>query len=91
MTFNVGDRVRARRMNPPGHTRLPAYLRGCMGRIERTIGAFPFSDERALGDAATPSQMLYTVCFDAAEVWGRDAQRGSICADLFESYLEADR
>jgi nitrile hydratase len=89
MAFDPGDRIRTRAMNPEGHTRLPAYLRGREGTIERAIGAFPFSDDRAAG-RPYDRQMLYTVRFDGAEIWGKDAEpESSICADLFESYLEA--
>ena len=87
--FAVGDRVRARVMNPPGHTRLPAYLRGRPGRIDVVLGTLPFPDERAAG-AVSAKQTAYTVHFASADVWGPDGDaRGSICADLFESYLEA--
>lgn len=88
MRFNLGDRVRTRLNNPEGHTRLPTYLRGRKGRIERILGAFPFSDERASGRIGVPAQTLYTVCFDGRDVWGGDAQAATISADLFESYLE---
>lgn len=75
-------------MNPSGHTRLPGYLRGRPGRIERVLGTMAFADARAGGDRAA-SQTVYTVRFAAADVWGADADRGgTICADLFESYLE---
>lgn len=87
MSFNRGDRVRTRLANPEGHTRLPGYLRGRTGRIERVIGAFPFADERALG-RGSKAQTLYTVCFAGTDVWGADAQAATISADLFESYLE---
>src|SRR5262245_40961889 len=33
--FAVGDRVRARRMRPDGHSRCPRYLRGATGVVER--------------------------------------------------------
>ena len=86
--FAVGDRVRAKVMNPPGHTRLPAYLRGRPGRVVWTLGTLPFSDRRAAGDAAA-AQPAYTVSFATADVWGPDGDPGgTICADLFESYLE---
>lgn len=88
MAFELGDRVRTRLNNPEGHTRLPAYLRGRIGYIERVVGAFPFSDERASGRADAPAQTLYTVRFAGSDVWGRDAQDAVISADLFESYLE---
>lgn len=87
--FRVGDRVRARVMNPPGHTRLPVYLRGRPGRIEYLLGTLPFPDERAAG-VVSAAQTAYTVRFAAQDVWGADGEpHDSICADLFESYLEA--
>ena len=87
--FAIGDRVRARVMNPPGHTRLPAYLRGRPGRIDSVLGTFPFPDARAAG-GAWAKQTEYTVRFASADVWGADGDPGgTICADLFETYLEA--
>jgi len=86
--FAIGDRVRARVTNPPGYTRLPAYLCGCPGRIEYVLGALPFADARAAG-AASATQTAYTVRFAAGDVFGDDGEpQGSICADLFETYLE---
>jgi nitrile hydratase subunit beta len=87
--FRVGDRVRTRLMNPAGHTRLPVYLRGRAGSIEHLLGTLPFSDRRAAGDAAA-KEPAYTVRFSTSDVWGADGDaHGSICADLFASYLEA--
>ena len=76
-------------MNPSGHTRLPVYLRGRPGLVLSRIGAFPLSDVRAAGRPAEKEQ-LYTVLFDARDVWRRDADTTqTLTADLFESYLEA--
>ena len=87
--FGVGDRVRTRLMNPAGHTRLPVYLRGRAGRIEHVLGPLPFPDRRAEGNAGA-AQTAYTVRFATDDLWGADGDaRGSVCADLFESYLEA--
>src|SRR6516225_8783604 len=38
--FKVGDRVRARKINPMGHTRLPQYARGREGVIDGYHGIF---------------------------------------------------
>ncbi len=87
--FAIGDSVRTRVMNPPGHTRLPVYLRGRPGRIEAVLGVLPYADARAAG-TRDARQIAYTVRFDARDVWGSDAEHGSsICADLYESYLES--
>src|SRR4051794_19555637 len=42
--FAIGDRVRAKVINPPTHTRLPRYVRGHSGVIERIHGAHVFPD-----------------------------------------------
>lgn len=88
--FAVGDRVRTRVMSPPGHTRLPLYLRGRSGRIEQVLGTMPFADRRAEGVVGA-AQPAYTVRFATSDLWGSDGDpRGSVCADLYESYLEAE-
>jgi nitrile hydratase len=86
--FDVGDAVCARRCHPPGHTRLPRYARGRCGRIERVHPAFVFPDAHAHGRGERP-QYLYTVRFDARELWHDQAEpASSVSIDLFESYLE---
>jgi nitrile hydratase beta subunit len=86
--FAVGDRVRARNLNPVGHTRLPRYARGRAGIITHCHGAHVFPDSHAHGHDDDP-QPLYTVRFDARELWGLDASpRDSVSLDLWEPYLE---
>jgi nitrile hydratase beta subunit len=86
--FAVGDRVRARNFHPPGHTRLPRYVRGHLGTVARVHGCHVFPDASAHGLGEDP-QWLYVVVFDAAELWGTDAQSGSsVSVDAFEPYLE---
>jgi nitrile hydratase len=86
--FNVGDWVRAKVMNPAGHTRLPRYVRGRAGRVAKIHGAHVFPDSSALGRGEDP-QWLYGVGFDAVEVWGPQGRAGDeIMLDLWEPYLE---
>lgn len=86
--FETGDLVRAKVMNPAGHTRLPRYLRGRAGRIERILGAHVFPDHNAHGGGENP-QWLYSVAFAAMDVWGLQARPGDeVLADLWEPYLE---
>ena len=85
--FAAGDAVRARNLHPEGHTRLPRYVRGRCGRVDRVHPAFVFPDTNAHGRGECP-QHLYTVVFAGAELWGDDAEPGSsVRIDLFESYL----
>lgn len=88
LAFAVGDAARVRVGNPSGHTRVPGYLRGKPGVVIAVIGAFPLADDVARGVRGEP-QPLYTLQFAAPDVWGCDGdERGSITADLWESYLE---
>jgi nitrile hydratase subunit beta len=86
--FAAGDRVRTVTINPTGHTRLPRYVRGKAGTIERVHGAHVFPDSNAHGGGENP-QWLYTVVFEARDLWGREADPTlSVSADCWESYLE---
>jgi nitrile hydratase len=86
--FQPEDRVRARNLNPAGHTRLPGYVRGRQGVVLRALGGFVFPDANAHGRGEQP-QHLYTVRFAAEELWGPAADGpGAVHVDLFESYLE---
>ena len=86
--FAIGQRVRARTMQPTGHTRLPRYARGKTGTIVSHHGAHVLPDASAHGKGDRPQQ-LYTVRFPAPELWGdRASPRDSVHLDLWESYLE---
>jgi hypothetical protein len=45
--FKVGQRVRARYIQPTGHTRLPRYARGKLGTIHLDHGIYVFPDTNA--------------------------------------------
>ena len=86
--FAVGDAVRACNLNPPGHTRLPRYVRGRDGVVVASHGAHVFPDSHAHGKGEDP-RPLYTVRFAARELWGPGANpRDSVSLDLWEPYLE---
>jgi nitrile hydratase beta subunit len=86
--FTAGERVRARNINPVGHTRLPRYARGKAGTIVRNRGIFVFPDTNAHFLGEQP-QHLYSVRFAARELWGDEASvRDSVYIDLWDSYLE---
>jgi nitrile hydratase beta subunit len=87
--FSVGERVRTAAVQPEHHTRLPAYARGKVGVIARLHGAHVFPDTNAQELGESP-QWLYTVTFEAQELWGESARSPHSCisVDAFEPYLE---
>jgi hypothetical protein len=84
--FRPGDRVRARRADPPHHTRLPRYARGAVGTVLERQGRYPLPDDRARQLPAEP-EPVYTVRFAAAELFGEGDH--TVTVDLWESYLRA--
>jgi nitrile hydratase subunit beta len=85
--FEVGDAVRMFAGEVPHHTRLPRYVRGKRGAIERVHGAHVFADAHATGRGEQP-HWLYTVTFDARDLWP-DAARGvRVSVDAWEPYME---
>jgi len=86
--FKSGQRVRTRIMHPVGHTRLPRYVRGRFGTINRDHGVFLFPDTHAHFLGEHP-QHVYSVCFAARELWGAQAgKKDSVYLDLWDDYLE---
>src|SRR5262249_52454574 len=85
--FAVGDRVRTRNLHPVTHTRLPRYCRGKPGTIAKVHGAHVYPDSNALGQGEDP-QWLYTVRFDARDLWGPDTTASAVYVHLGEPSLE---
>ena len=85
--FAPGDAVLTREIHPHGHTRLPRYARGRRGVVHRCHGIHVFPDTNAHGQGEQP-QPLYSVRFDARELWGESAESNqAVHIDLWESYL----
>ena len=88
--FAAGNRVRTTNIHPPGHTRLPRYARGKRGTIHFVHGSHVFPDTNAYG-LGPRTQGVYSVRFDARELWGEDAEGpGQVHLDLWDAYLEPD-
>ena len=86
--FKPGDRVRTRNINPPTHTRLPRYVRGHVGVVERIQGCHVFPDSVATGQGENP-QWLYRVVFAGRDLWGEDSDPTvKVSVEAFEPYLE---
>ena len=86
--FKAGDRVVARNMHPAGHTRMPRYVRGRQGVIDRDCGVYVFPDTHAMSGDPKP-QHLYSVRFAARELWGPAASaRDSVYMSLWDDHLD---
>jgi nitrile hydratase beta subunit len=87
-SFRIGQDVRARNVNPLGHTREPRYVRGKLGTIHVDHGVFVFPDTNAHYLGEKP-QHLYSVRFAARELWGnQSATQDSVYVDLWDDHLE---
>jgi nitrile hydratase subunit beta len=87
--FKVKQRVRARNINPIGHTRLPRYARGRVGTIVRDHGVFAFEDTNASERQFEKPQHVYSVRFSARELWGEQASpHNAVYIDMWDDYLE---
>ena len=92
--FRVGQPVRAcgdhrNRFAEGGHTRLPSYVQGRVGRICRVGQAHILPDSNAHFQGERP-EYVYSVQFPMSELWQNDAEHEAdgVILDLWESYLE---
>jgi nitrile hydratase len=86
--IKIGDRIVVRNINRLGHTRLPHYVRGKCGTIDRFLGmqTLPDTNAHRLGKF---EQNVYAVKFSARELWGeRASERDSVYVDLWECYFD---
>jgi len=92
-SFAVGDTLFVR--NPPAadHTRLPGYLRGHTGLVERVFeGNYAYFCSTGVDGLGDPVP-VYIVRFEPAEIWGAAAESGAgpLYAELYETYLAPDK
>lgn len=91
--FEVGDRVRVRKVDSQGHIRTPHYVRGKTGVIERFAGWFKNPEELAYGRSGEPKRALYRVRFVQSHVWPDydGAPNDTLDIDLYEHWLQPDK
>ncbi len=93
MTFEPGERVRVLPSEKPGHVRTPAYLKGKIGWVESSIGAFPNPEEISYGLSGLPAKPLYKVGFRQTDLWEDYGGLPGDClyADIYAHWLEPER
>jgi nitrile hydratase beta subunit len=86
--FPVGSTVRITNVPADAHSRLPGYLRGRVGIVERVFeGDYAYFTHT--GDGIGDPMPIYIVEFDPTEIWGPRAEDGplKLYGELFEAYL----
>ena len=86
--FGPGQRVRVVNATTAAHSRVPRYLRLHEGLVERVAFAWPNPGDSATTGSYGDLELVYTVAFTAADLFGADADH-ILTADLGEGDLEA--
>ena len=89
MSYRVGQQVRVAARSHDGHHRTPGYIKGKIGRVERSHASFTNPETRAYGSDGLPEQPLYLVAFAYGDVWPGDSLHAAdrIYVDVFEHWL----
>ena len=91
--FNLGETVSVRTKNSNarverGHTRLPDYVKGMVGKVIAYHGSHVFPDANAHFLGESP-EALYSVEFKSQDLWDKcEHVEDTVVVDLWESYLE---
>jgi nitrile hydratase len=89
--FPSGTAVKVLDLPIEGHIRVPAYVRGKEGVIERYCGPYLNPEDLAFGRATGPAVHLYQVEFLHRDLWkdyaGKEDDR--LFIEIYEHWLEA--
>ena len=93
MTYRVGEQVTVAARAHAGHHRMPSYIKGKTGRIERVHAVFRNPESRAYGGDGLPDVPLCLVSFARSDLWPDTRAGGGdrVYVDVFEHWLEEAR
>jgi nitrile hydratase len=89
--FQPGDTVRVMDRSPIGHYRVPIYLRGHAGTVEKVVEPMQLDNEReGFGLNAGDKRHYYRVAFDLTELWPAYSgpSHDTLRIEVFETWLE---
>jgi nitrile hydratase subunit beta len=89
--FRGGDKVRIRTRVPIGHYRVPLYLRGKSGIVERVVEPAAVDNEQeGYGLNAGSKRHYYRIAFSLKELWPQHtgSPRDELRIEVFENWLE---
>jgi nitrile hydratase subunit beta len=89
--FEPGDAIRIRERKPVGHYRVPTYLRGKKGVVERVIEPTAVdNEEEGFGRNAGSRRHYYRIALPMTEIWPDyvGSSNDGLHIDVFETWLE---
>jgi hypothetical protein len=89
--FSPGDRVRILTRSPVGHYRMPIYLRGKIGHVERIIEPPGVdNEEEGYGRNAGAKRHYYRLTIPLMRIWPDylGSSRDGLRIEVFETWLE---
>ena len=88
--FRPGDRVRVIQRFPIGHYRVPLYLRGKTGVVEKLVQPAIDNEEEGFGLNAGEKRYYYRIAFSMSEIWAdyAGARQDHLYIEVFETWLE---
>ncbi len=91
--FRPGERVRVVERFPLGHYRVPLYLRGRTGIVERLVQPAVDNEEEGFGLNAGVKRHYYRIAVPMSDIWTDYAgsHRDRLYIEVFETWLEAAR
>jgi nitrile hydratase len=88
--FRPGEKVRVVTRFPLGHYRVPLYLRGKTGVVERLVQPAVDNEEEGFGRNAGMKRHYYRIGVPMTEIWSDygGSRRDSLYIEVFETWLE---
>ena len=88
--FRPGERVRVVERFPLGHYRVPLYLRGKTGVVERLVEPAVDNEEEGFGRNAGMKRHYYRIAVPMTEIWRQyaGARQDQLYIEVFETWLE---
>ncbi|MBY0610977.1 MAG: nitrile hydratase subunit beta [Beijerinckiaceae bacterium] len=89
--FQPGQHVRVLERFPLGHYRVPLYLRGRIGGVERLVLPAIDNEEEGFGLNAGVKRHYYRIAVPMSDIWTDYAgsSRDQLYIEVFETWLEA--
>jgi nitrile hydratase len=89
--FQPGQQVRVVERYPLGHYRVPLYLRGRTGTVERLVQPAVDNEEEGFGRNAGVKRHYYRIAVPMSDIWPdyAGANRDHLYIEVYESWLEA--